>query len=110
MTTAQFEKLVNQIMEDAEKDGEPVTREEALEMARMEVNANKDRRYEKADGAIKEKKKRTVKKDPEKIKIISDLAEWLTSKGYDANITNDTREVTFGNFSLTLIKHRPPKK
>ena len=110
MTSGQFEKLVNQIMEEAEKDGEPVTREEALEMARMEVNSNKERRYEKADDVTKEKKKRTVKKDPEKVKIITDLAEWLTSQGYDANITNDTREVTFGSYSLTLIKHRPPKK
>lgn len=110
MTSGQFEKLVNQIMEEAEKDGEPVTREEALEMARMEVNANQERHYEKSEKTTKERKKRTVKKDPEKVKIIADVAEWLASQGYEVNITNDTREVTFGNFSLTLIKHRAPKK
>ena len=33
------EKLINQIMAEAETDGEPVTREEAEEMAEMEIKA-----------------------------------------------------------------------
>ena len=32
-----FEKLVLEIMKEAEADGEPVTKEEAEEMARMEL-------------------------------------------------------------------------
>ena len=108
MTVKDFDKLVNQIMADAEKDGEPVTREEALEMARMEIKANEGKRhYEKSINS--EKKKRIVKKDPEKIAIIANVCEYLKMQGYDAIITNDTRQIDFGLFSLTLVKHKPKK-
>ena len=36
------EKLIQQIMKECEKDGEPVTKEEATEMAEMEIKAKKD--------------------------------------------------------------------
>lgn len=106
MTANQFEKLVISIMEDAEKEGEPVTREEALEIARMEMKANEEKRhYEKSDT----KKKRVVKKDPEKLKIIAMLNDFLKSEGYDSTIANDTRQIDFGLYSLTLVKHKPKK-
>ena len=95
-------------MAEAEKDGEPVTYEEAREMANMELKANEGgRHYEQS--AEKPRKKRTVKKDPEKIKIIQDIANLLQELGYDAEIVNDTRQIDFGLFSVTLIKHKPPK-
>lgn len=43
------EKLAEKIMLECEKEGEPVTMEEALEMAEMEIKANGNRRYEKSD-------------------------------------------------------------
>lgn len=60
------EKLINQIMAECEKDGEPVTRKEAAEMADMEFKAKKDcRRYESNKTARKKPQKRkklTLKK------------------------------------------------
>jgi hypothetical protein len=43
------EKLIMRIMHECEKDGEPVTREEAEKMAEMEIKASGMRRYEKSD-------------------------------------------------------------
>lgn len=107
MTVKDFDKLVKSIMADAENDGEPVTLEEAKEMARMELKASENKsRYEKSD---KPRKPRTVKKDPEKVAIIADVCELLRAEGYDAQIVNDTRQIDFGLFSLTLVKHKPPK-
>lgn len=108
MTVKDYDKLVKNIMAKAEKDGEPVTYEEAREMANMEIKAKEcGRRYEKS--TEKPRKKRTVKKDPEKMTIIKILYDCLIDKGYDAQIVNDTRQIDFGLFSLTLTKHKPPK-
>ena len=40
------EKLIARIMKECEQDGEPVTREEAEEMAEMEIKAGGIKRYE----------------------------------------------------------------
>lgn len=109
MTVKDFDKLVKNIMAEAEKDGEPVTLEEAKEMARMEMKANEGKRHYEKD-TTKEKKKRVVKKDPEKVAIISEVCKFLKANGYDAIITNDTRQIDFGLFSLTLVKHKPKKE
>ena len=110
MNSMQFGALVDSIMISAERDGEPVTREEAIEMARMEIGATEVMPREKQDKP-KRKYNRTVKKDAEKVAIIKGVAEWLADNGYtDVSIKNDVKEITFnGCFSLTLIKHRPPK-
>ena len=107
-----FEKLIQSIMKDAEEDGEPVTREEAEEMARMELGAKEYKRYEKADkSAPTEKKKRVIKKDAEKIEIIKKLCDFLLTSGEDsAIIVNEQREITFRDFSITLTKHRRKKE
>ena len=106
-----FEKLVISIMNDAEEDGEPVTREEAEEMARMELGAKEYKRYEKGISSAGEKKTRVVKKDAEKIEIIKKLCDFLLTNGEDsATIVNEQREITFRDFSITLTKHRSKKK
>ena len=106
-----FEKLVISIMNDAEEDGEPVTREEAEEMARMELGAKEYKRYEKGASSAGEKKTRVVKKDAEKIEIIKKLCDFLLTIGEDsATIVNEQREITFRDFSITLTKHRSKKK
>lgn len=106
-----FEKLVISIMNDAEEDGEPVTREEAEEMARMELGAKEYKRYEKGTSSAGEKKTRVVKKDAEKIEIIKKLCDFLLTIGEDsATIVNEQREITFRDFSITLTKHRSKKK
>ena len=104
-----FEKLVKEIMEEALADGEPVTREEAEEMAKMELGAKEYKRYEQAT-VTKEKKTRTVKKDKEKIAIIKKLYDFLLTDGENsATIVNEQREITFRDFSITLTKHRRKK-
>jgi hypothetical protein len=100
------EKLILDIMKEAEADGEPVTREEAEEMADMELKANANKGKTMSENKPK-RKPREVKKDAEKIEIIKKLADFLLTNGYnDATIVNEQREITFGDYSVTLIKHR----
>lgn len=108
------EKLIAQIMAEAEKDGEPVTREEAEEMAEMELKDKKNRRYETADKP-KEKKKREIKLDDVKVEFIKELVSIFDYQkmANEVQIVNPQREISFrigeDNYSLTLTKHRPPK-
>lgn len=110
----EMEKLIAQIMAECEADGEPVTREEAEEMARLELKAKKEiKRYEQSDKPKKERKPREVKLDEDKIAIIDFLATCLSEWNFDFIVQNAQREIKikFNNcdFSLTLTKHRPKK-
>lgn len=105
-----FEKLVKRIMKECEAEGLPVTEAEAVEMAKMEIKATKNR-ASATDGDIRERKPRTVKKDPEKIEIISKIFNLLLTEGYDnVTIVNEQREISFNNFSITLTKHRKKER
>ena len=106
------EKLILAIMKEAEADGEPVTREEAEEMAEMEMKANSNRDYRQSEEATKQKKPRKApEKDPEKVEIIKKLLDFLLTNGEeDAKIVNEQREISFREFSIQLIKHRPKKE
>ena len=44
-----LEKLAEQIFKEFERDGEPVTKEESLEMARMELGAKEIKNYAQAE-------------------------------------------------------------
>lgn len=108
MTVKEFDNLVARIMKEAKLDGEPVTVEEAKEMARMEMKAIESKTLCTAEG--KPRKKRETKKDPEKLAIIKQLYSFLKENGFeDVTIANDTRQIDFGAFSLTLVKHKPKK-
>ena len=108
------EKLINQIMKECADDGEPVAREEAEEIAEMEIKSKKDcRRYE---GDTKKRKtaNRTVKIDEEKVEIIKILARAISGGDMSlVTITNQQREITFSlgenDYSVTLTKHRKKK-
>ena len=114
------ETLIKQIMAECEKDGEPVTREEAAEMAEMELKAKKDcRRYE-SDKTTRKKPQREKKVDAEKVEIIESVAHQLSrfvsqdSKGAEnVTIANKQKEITFtvgkNEYSLTLTRHRNKK-
>ena len=104
------EKLILEIMKEAEADGEPVSREEAEEMADMELKAKGIKNYVQST-VEKPKAKRTVKKDEEKIKIIQKIFNFLLTNGFDnATIINEQREITFEDYSLTLTKHRKKER
>ena len=101
-------------MHQAELDGEPVTREEAEEMAEMEIKAKDVTDYAQAEEK-KPRKKREIKKDPIKVDFIKKLEDLLLTNGIESvTIVNEQKEITFrigeDNYSLSLIKHRAPKE
>lgn len=104
-----FEKTVNSIMKDFEADGEPITREEAEEMAIMELKAKGLKNYTTTEKVKKPRKPRERKVDSEKLEILQSMAEVLESKGHKVQIEKEVA-LHFGEYSLRLVKHRPPKK
>ena len=93
-----------------EDDKEDFIGEEGEEMTKK---AKEVRRYEKADKP-KEKKKREVKLDEDKVKIINFLERVMVdSDALEIFVKNPQKEITFQyngcEYSLNLIKHRPPK-
>ncbi len=103
------EKLIQDIMKDLD-----CSREDAEEVAEMEIKAKGIKRYEKAEEQ-KPRQKREVKLDEDKIKIINFLQRVMVgSDALQVEIKNAQREITFqfngADYSLTLTKHRPPKK
>lgn len=105
------EKLILSIMKSAEADGEPISREEAEEMAEMEIKAKGITEYAQAEK--KPRKKREVKKDATKIALIKRLADFMQEIVTDVEVTNDQRTIEFvvmgENYSITLTKHRKKK-
>lgn len=61
-----LEKLTAKIMKECEADGEPVTKEEAEEMAKMELKASGNRHYEQS-----EKPRRQPRKNARLMKLKS---------------------------------------
>ena len=76
MTT--IEKLAEKIYKECLKEGEPVTMEEALEMAEMETKTKENRRYEGGERKNEEKKPRTVKISNEKKELFNTVLQNLT--------------------------------
>lgn len=110
------EKLIAEIMAEAEKDGEPVTREEAEEMAEMEIGAKEIKNYAQSTPTTekKERKPRERKVYPDK-KFILDLIENPLLKGLRVEdvVRKTETEIAFTykgeRYSIRLIKHRPEK-
>ena len=105
-----LEKLVQTIMAGAIADGEPVTEEEAREMAEMEIKAKGLKNYAQADKP-KAKTKREPKIDNDKIELVKRIENaFKTGDIQSLKTTNAQREITFtfnGNsYSITLVKHR----
>ena len=106
------EKLILSIMKSAEADGEPISREEAEEMAEMEIKAKGITEYAQASEK-KPRKKREVKKDATKIALIRQLADFMQEIATNVDVTNDQHTIEFvvmgENYSITLTKHRKKK-
>ena len=106
------EKLIKEIMKDLD-----CSREDAEEVAEMEIKAKEIKRYEKAEEQ-KPRKKREPKIDAEKCALIdffwSAMLNSSTVEFESINVKNLQKEITFrvgeNEYSLTLTKHRPPKK
>lgn len=106
------EKLIEKIMKECEQDGEPVTREEAEEMAEMEIKANGIKRYEKSDKPRKAVKKER-KVDETKKRILMDCKVLLEGLGAEIVSVKTETEISFTfegeEYGLKLTKHRPKK-
>ena len=111
-----LKKLVAQIMAECEKDGEPVTEKEAFEMAKLELKATANNKlYAKSDKE-KAKANRTPKIDADKVDLIEYIEKalnMLSPTVENLNIKNVQKEITFSykgaEYSVNLVKHRPPK-
>ena len=111
------DKLIEKIMKEAELDGEPLTKEEAEEVAEMEIKAKGLKIYEHAEDK-KPRKPRERKVDDEKAQILKSikvlLEGMLLNRGWNSPVEmkNETElSFAFGvnNYTIKLIKHRPPK-
>jgi len=100
-----------------------IAEDEAIDkMTMKEINADLTPEQRKAmkDATKTGTKKRTTvkrerKPDEEKADIIAQIAEFLkTIDGYDVDIIKGEREISLivgvNDYSITLTKHRPPKK
>ena len=106
------EKEILQIMKDVE-----CTRAEAEEIFVIEEKAHANGADKVVGFSLKERKapKREKKNDADKQYLIQILNSALTdSVNHSTQIANPEREITFtynnAEYSVTLTKHRPPKK
>lgn len=101
------EKLIQDIMKDLE-----CTREEAKEVAEMEIKAKDIKRYEKAEEK-KPRKPRERKVDEVKKDLIEYLVKTLELIVDCVTSTKGESEIHFTHknekYTIKLIKHRPPK-
>ena len=89
--------------------------EELKEMAKMEMGAKEIKNYAQSTEPKKERKPREKKIDVDKAAIIRTLFECMKDGDYEnLTIKNEQKEITFSlhdcEYSLNLVKHRPPKK
>ena len=118
MTVKQKEKIIAQYMKSLCKsraEAEQLFKDDENDYITEEGEALQEKAKQSknpyAPSEKKAKKKRVVKKDSEKMDIITTIFNLLANNtDYpDLTIKNEQREITFGDYSLTLIKHRPPK-
>lgn len=104
-----FEEIVKEIMTEMENDGCPVTKEEAEEMAKMEINSNYIKRYEKSDKPRKASNKER-KVDTEKLDLLK-LVKQALEKNTNATdfVLKTETELTFFYmekfYTFKLTKH-----
>ena len=111
-----LEKLAKQIFDECAKEGEPITMEEAQEMAQMEINAKGIKIGARATEpkAEKEKKQRIAQVSAEKMALFSLLWEGLSNfYGENAQISKENKLIIVQNaqktFKIDLIEQRKTK-
>ena len=106
------EKLIARIMKECEQDGEPVTREEAEEMAEMELKASGNRHFEQSDKPRKAVKKER-KVDETKKRLLNDFRVLVEGLGGQTISIKSETELEFwyegASYNLKLVKHREKK-
>ena len=85
-----IEKLAKKIFNECEKDGEPVTMAEAVEMAEMEIKSTKT--TQKVTNSVKkERKPRVYVASNEKSAIFNDIYGFL-SDNYDVSVITNNKK------------------
>lgn len=110
-----LEKLAKQIFDECEKDGEPITMEEALEMAQMEIGAKDVSHDARAAAPTKEKKAKVVQVSQEKQMLFSEILSNLEDvfrENVQILTQNKLISVKIGEktFKVDIIEQRKPKK
>ena len=105
-------KLAEQIFKECEKDGEPISMEDALEMAKMEIGAKGLTNAGKSvDNPEKPRKPKTVKISDEKKELFKRV---LSIFDENAVVLKENKliQVKIGEkiFKIDIIEQRPPKK
>ena len=107
-----LERLTQKIYEECQKEGEPVSNLEALEMAKMELGEKANRRYEKSD-APRKKSSRERKIDETKKRFINGFRIYLEGSGCKVEPLKNETDLHFTfedeKYSVKLTKHRAPK-
>ena len=105
-------KLAEQIFKECKKDGEPISMEDALEMAKMEIGAKGLTNAGKSvDNPEKPRKPKTVKISDEKKELFKRV---LSIFDENAVVLKENKliQVKIGEkiFKIDIIEQRPPKK
>lgn len=105
------EQIIKEIMKDCECSYEDALAVYEIESKEAE-GGKKERHYNKSASAKTDRKPREKKADEDKAHLISMLE--IPLHNFGAEIKNPEREITFvyngAEYSVTLTKHRPPKK
>ena len=108
-----LEKLAEEIYAEMARDGEGVTMDDALQMARMELGAKEIKSYVQSSVEKKSRKPRSRKVDEEKGFILGHVESLL--RELDAQEISKKTETeihfTYGenDYTIKLTKHRPKK-
>lgn len=111
-----IEQLAKQIFDECAKDGEPVTVEESIEMAKMEIGAKGFKHDAKSVETIekKDRKPKTVKISDEKKALFAYLTDCLeTFYGENVQIVKENKEFSLQinekSFKIDVIEHKKKK-
>ena len=109
MNDKKLEKIAKDIFREAQEDGEPVTMEEAIEMAKMEINYTESRHYEQAsvERASGDARKRKIDADK---KLIFDTLRNSIEPLVTINGNKNEVELNFTyngfEYTMKLTKHK----
>ena len=111
MTINEIESLAKKVMKQFADEGEPVTIEEAREIATLELKSRGLARTLSEDEKVKKPKVRKV--DITKGKLLSNIKELLEGMGATDLTTETETALSFTyeteNYTIRLVKHRVKK-
>lgn len=108
-----LEQLAQEIYNECLADGDEVTKEEALEMAEMEIKAKGIKNYVQSSVEKKKRKPRERKVDNEKKHLLECVQTLYEEMGANIIRMKTETEIEFyynnNHYTIKLTKHRPKK-